>query len=269
LRLRLVCAIVCICSLGLFRFPAVAEDALQFDTTDPTKIYSFLGGGPKYSEYTNGEHMWEFRLIGNLALGPDDMLLIETGYGRHSGNSEPGPDSDWTDTRARWFHLFNMDYDLNSGYRGLGFQMDVQLAGQLKGTDGQNVINVGVMPVWALSEKWNLYLSMNMVNSWDKRFEHYNGIGAGFDAQLIYNPDWWEGAQLRILPAYSYFLDGELEDEGSGNIDINLGGQINPSTSWDITVQKNVDVDLNSFRRGRETGLENDWNVFFNVTRYF
>ena len=65
------------------------------------------------------------------------------------------------------------------------------------------------------------------------------------------------------------FVDGELEDEGSGNLDINIGGEINPSTSWDFTVQKNFDKDLTSFRRGEETGLENDWNVFFNVTRSF
>ena len=85
----------------------------------------------------------------------------------------------------------------------------------------------------------------------------------------IISPDWWPGSQLRILPAYSYFVDGELEDEGSGNLDINLGGELNPATSWDITVQKRFDKDLKSFRRGEETGLENDWNVFFNVTRYF
>ncbi|MEH6569178.1 MAG: hypothetical protein V7709_08890 [Halioglobus sp.] len=254
---------------SLFSPSGLTEDTQQFDASDPTKIYSFLGGGPKYVDYTNDEHMVEFRLIGNLALGPNDMLLIETGYGKHSGNSVPGPDSDWTNTRLRWFHLFDMQYDLTSGYRGMGLQLDVQLAGQLKGTDGQNVINAGVMPVWALSEKWNLYLSLNLVNSWDKRFEQHNGVGAGFDAQIIYNPDWWPGSQLRILPAYSYFVDGDLEDEGSGNLDINIGGEFNSSTMWDLTAQKNFDKDLTSYRRGRDTGLENDWNVFFNVTRYF
>lgn len=256
-------------SIAIFCLPALAEDTPQIDASDPTKIYSFLGGGPKYVDYTNGEHMWEFRLIGNLALGSNDMALLEAGYGQHSGDSEPGNNSGWTNTRIRWFHLFDMNYDLEQGYRGLGSQLDVQLAGELKGTDGQNLINVGVMPVWALAEKWNLYISVNLANSWDKEFENYNGTGFGFDAQLIYNPDWWPGAQVRILPAYTYFVAGELEHEGSGNIDINVGGEINPSTMWDITAQQNVDVDLMTFRRGSDTGLENDWNVFFNVTRYF
>ena len=146
--------------------------------------------------------------------------------------------------------------------------MDIQAAGSLKGTDGQNLVNVGVMPVWALSKTWNLYLSLNVINAWDKNFDNYNGIGVGFDAQIIYNPDWWPGSQIRILSAYNYFVDGELEGEGSGNIDINIGGEINSSTMWDITVQKNVDKDLNSFRRGHDSGLENDFNVFLNVTRY-
>jgi len=269
LKLLTVVYIAFACIIGSIQSSAWADDAVQFDATDPTKIYSFLGGGPKHADYTNGEYMWEFRLIGNLSLGSDDMLLIEAGYGRHFGETESGSQSDWTNARARWFHLFDMDYDLAKGFRGLGSQLDIQMAGRLNGTDGQNVINVGPMPVWALSESWNFYLTLNLVNSWDKQFAVHNGVGAGFDAQLIFNPDWWPGSQVRFMPAYSYFMGGELKDEGSGNLDLNVGGEFNSATMWDVTVQQNFDRDLSTYRRSRETDLKNDWNVFFNVTRYF
>jgi hypothetical protein len=38
---------------------------------------------------------------------------------------------------------------------------------------------------------------------------------------------------------------------------------------WDLTAEKNFDVDLRSFSRGPGEDLENDFNVFFNVTTYF
>ena len=108
------------------------------------------------------------------------------------------------------------------------------------------------------------------MTSWDKRFENYNGLGVGFDAQLIYsNDDWWPGAQVRFIPVYNRFISGELDGDGSGNIDINVGGEFSPTVMWDITFQQNLDKDLKTFRRGRDTDLENDWNIFFNVTSYF
>jgi len=62
---------------------------------------------------------------------------------------------------------------------------------------------------------------------------------------------------------------GELEDEGSGDLEINVGGEITPTVMWDVTAERNFDVDLNSFRRGSSDELENDWSIFFNVTSYF
>ena len=38
---------------------------------------------------------------------------------------------------------------------------------------------------------------------------------------------------------------------------------------WDVTGQKNYDLDLRSLNRGAHTGLKNDWNIFINVTTYF
>ena len=38
---------------------------------------------------------------------------------------------------------------------------------------------------------------------------------------------------------------------------------------WSVAFQQNFDVDLKTYRRGEDTGIKNDWNVFFNITRYF
>lgn len=52
------------------------------DASDPTKIYTFFGGGLKYVEYTNGESMIELRATGNLGLSDTDTILFELGYGQ-------------------------------------------------------------------------------------------------------------------------------------------------------------------------------------------
>jgi hypothetical protein len=257
-------------SLGCVPAPSTLADDERIDASDPTKIYTYAGGGLKYNKYTNGEYMWETRAIGNVGLSDRDMLLFEAGYGWHHGEQAPGENSGITNARLRWFRLYDMNYELETGYRGMGSQLDVQLAGRLKGTDGQNQIVFGAMPVYALSGGWNLYLMLNVASTWDKGWEYWNGIGPSVSAQFIYdNEDWWPGAQVRLIPTYTYFVAGELEDEGAGNIEVNVGGQITPTLMWDVTAQKNVDVDLRSFRREPSRDLENDWNIFFNVTSYF
>jgi len=40
-------------------------------------------------------------------------------------------------------------------------------------------------------------------------------------------------------------------------------------TELRATYQKNADEDLRSFRRGVDTGLTGDWNIFFSISRYF
>ena len=64
------------------------EEAI--DASDPTRIYTYLGGGLKYNDYTNGEYMLETRLLGNVGLSVRDSLLFETGYGWHDGDQAPG-----------------------------------------------------------------------------------------------------------------------------------------------------------------------------------
>ena len=214
--------------------------------------------------------MLEARATGNIGLSSHDSLLFELGYGWHEGDQASGRNSGFTNVRLRWFHLFDMKYDLEQGFRGWGTQLDVQLAGELKGTDGQNQIIVGLMPTFALGANWNLYLQLNLVNTWDKYFEYWNGAGPNVAPQLVFSPeDWWPGAQVQIIPQYTYFVTGELESEGSGILEVNVGGAFTPTVMWDITGQKNFDLDLSSLRRGPSDQLENDWNVFFNVTAYF
>ena len=250
--------------------PLAMADEERIDASDPTKIYTFVGGGPKYNDYTNGEYMWEARATGNIGLSDHDSLLFEVGYGWHQGDQAPGKDSGITNSRLRWFHLYEMNYELEKGYRGFGLQADVQLAGSLKGPDGQNQILFGAMPVFALGGNWNLYLMLMVANTWDKGWDNWNGIGPSVTAQFIYdNEDWWPGAQVRLIPTYTYFVSGYLEDEGSGTLEINVGGEITQTVMWDITAEKNFDVDLRGFSRGPDEELENDFNVFFNVTTYF
>ena len=244
------------------------EEAI--DASDPTRIYTYLGGGLKYNDYTNGEYMLETRLLGNVGLSVRDSLLFETGYGWHDGDQAPGSNSGFTNVRVRWFHLFDMDYDLERGYRGWGTQLDVQLAGALKGTDGQNQILIGGMPTFALGGHWDLYLQLNLANTWDKYFKNWNGVGPSIAPQLVFSPSsWWPGAQVQLIPQYTYFVTGEFDSHGAGVLEVNVGGEITPTVMWDITSQKNFDLDLRSLRREPSDELENDWNTFFNVTFYF
>ena len=247
--------------------PLYAEE--KIDASDPTKVYTYAGGGFKYTDYTNGESMWEIRATGNLGLSASDTVMFELGYGWHDGDLVEGSNDGITNGRLRWFHLFPMDYSVTSGYRGWATQIDVQMAGKLKGTDGQNTISLGALPAFGISEKWSFFLASNLVNTWDKYFDKYNGFGISLAPLLVYSAEWWPGSYVQIWPAYTYFVSGELQNEGSGNLDIITGGSITPTVMWALTLQKNFDVDLNSFRRGEDTGVKNDWNVFFNITTYF
>jgi len=254
--------------LVFFSNAALAEEAI--DASDPTKVYTYAGGGIKYTDYTNDESMTELRVTGNLGLTKSDMVLFELGYGWHSGDLVPGDNSDITNARARWFHLMKMDYGVEKGYRGWATQVDLQLAGKLKGTDGQNVVSLGGAAAFGLGPAWSGFLMLNLVNSWDKGWDNHNGTGFSLSPLLVYSPgNWWKGAFVQIWPNWTYFFDGQLDGEGSFNIDLITGGNITPKLLWSATFQSNHNLDLSTFRRGRDTGLKNDWNVFFNVTRYF
>jgi hypothetical protein len=261
---------IAVAQIALIGWANVSAQEQVIDASDPTKIYTYAGGGLKYADYTNGESMVEVRATGNIGLSDTDMILFELGYGWHDGNLVPGSNQGLTNTRLRWFRIFNMDYEKARGYRGMGMQVDLQLEGDLKGTNGQNVLSAGIMPTYALGGAWNMYLMLNGVAAWDDKFRNFSGAGVSAAARLVYSPDdWWPGSQIQIIPEYKYFLTGALDGEGDGTLEINVGGEITPTTMWDITGQKNYDLDLRSLQRGVSTGLKNDWNIFINVTTYF
>ena len=244
--------------------------AEAIDASDPTRIYSYAGAGLKYSDYSNNEDMWEMRITGNIGLTAQDMVLFEAGYGFHSGSLIEGSNSGFTNGRARWFHIFTMDYSVTSGYRGWATQVDMQVAGSLKGTDGQNTLAAGVMPAFGLGDSWSFFLALNITNTWDKQFKNWNGLGINASPLLVYAPDYlWKGAWLQIWPGYTRFISGDLSGEGAGNLDITIGGEITPKSFWAITYQKNFDKDLRSYRRSSASGLINDQNIFASATMYF
>ena len=82
--------------------PAEAQEE-AIDASDPTKIYTYAGGGVKYTDYTNGDSMWELRATGNIGVPANDMLLFELGYGWHSGDAANGTrdENDITNGRLR------------------------------------------------------------------------------------------------------------------------------------------------------------------------
>ena len=261
---------VVICALLTNSVTSSAAEDIVIDASDPTKIYTYFGGGLKYNDYTNGESMTEVRMTGNLGLSEHDAILFEAGYGWHSGNLVPGSNDGMTNARFRWFHLSDMDYDLVRGYRGMGTQVDLQLAGQIKGTDGQNVLAAGIMPAFALSEEWNLYLMMSGIGAWDKGFSNFNGFGVSVAPKIVFSTErWWPGAQIQFTPDIKHFISGNLEGEADITIELNIGGEITNTIMWDIFAEKNTKIDLTSLQRGVNTGLKNDWNLFFNVTTYF
>jgi len=248
-------------------FAKEAEQPKKIDASDPTRIYTYIGVGPKYTRYANGEHMIEGRVSGNIGM-QQDMVFFNIGYGRNKGTSVPGPSSGATNGRIRWFHLFEMDYNITHGYRGWASQVDLQIAGSLKGTLPQNVLSLGGVIGYGLNERWSLFLMGNVVNGIQKHFKHYNGMGLGFNPLLVCKlDDWWEGGYIQFWPGYVRFLSGRLKGTGSSNLDFTLGGKITPTVTW--TWQNQINGDKSLRRRKASDGLANDWNTFFYVTTYF
>ena len=244
-----------------------AEDAI--DASDPTKVYTFAGLGMKYTDYTNDESMIELRTVGNIGITSNDMLLFEVGYGAHNGDKIQGSDKALTNGRLRWFHLFEMDYSIDSGYRGWATQIDLQLAGSLKGTNSANVLSFGLLPAFGINKEWSFFLPLNIVNSWDKDFENSNGVGLNASPLFVYTPTWWNESYVQIWPEYTYFVSGKFEDQGSAALELTTGGAISDMTWWALTYKKNYDVHLNSLARSSNSGLNNYQNIFLNFTKYF
>lgn len=244
--------------------------AETIDASDPTKIYTYAGGGVKYTDYTNGASMTELRATGNIGLSKSDMMLFELGYGTHSGPPAAGTNTALTNSRIRWFHLFKMDYGVAKGYRGWASQVDLQIAGELKGTNGQNVLALGGLAAFGINDKWSFFTGANLVNAWNKSFDTWQGSGVAATALWVYSPEkWWKGAYLQIWPSYTRFVSGPNDGQASSNIDLTTGGSITETLVWSATFQQNLDANFGLLPTGSGTGLNNNWNIFFNVSKYF
>jgi hypothetical protein len=158
----------------LFSTGVVAEEGAKIDASDPTKIYSYAGVGLKITEFSNGDSLNEVRAIGNLGFGDSDMVMFELGYGKYSGSILPGESKeDVTNGRARYFHLFNMDYSITSGYRGWATQIDLQFEGDVKGTTSGNTVALGVLPAFGGGADWSFFLPVNYVTTWANNFDSH------------------------------------------------------------------------------------------------
>ena len=252
---------------------AQAQESGQVDASDPTKVYSFAGGGYKFTEYSNGDSLGEIRALGNIGISDQDMLLFEIGYGSYSGTVKDNEKKDGTTNgRLRYFHLFNMDYSVSKGYRGLAAQVDLQFEGRVKGTTGGNTIALGVLPAFGGGDNWSFFLPVNYVSTWGDKFEEHQGHGISVAPLAVYAPAEgpWPGFYLQIWPSYTRYVAGDLEGSGGAAVDITTGWSITPTIIAGATFQQNFDKDLKLYTPtpGASSGA-NDWNLFANVTFYF
>ena len=111
---------------------------------------------------------------------------------------------------------------------------------------------------------------LNGVGAWDKSFSNFNGFGIGIAPKFVFSTDrLWPGAQIQFTPNVKRFVSGNLQGEADITFEVNVGGEITRTVMWDFVLEKNTNIDLTSLKRGVDTGLKNDWNLFFNVTTYF
>ena len=256
-------------SLMLLCAPLAAE---EIDASDPTKIYSYAGPGYKFTEFSNGDQLNELRAQGNLGLSSNDMVMFELGYGSYSGTILPGETKDgMTNARARWFHLFDMDYSVLSGYRGWATQIDVQIEGEVKGTSGSNTLAIGALPAFGINESWSFYLPVNYVSTWGEDFKNHQGHGVSVAPMAAYSPAEgpWPGFFMQIWPSYTRYFSGDLKNEGAANVDLTLGGTPVEAVVVTATLQKNFDKNFQGFRRGSSPSGANDWNIFISASFYF
>lgn len=248
---------------------ALADD---IDASDPTKIQTYAGPGIKFTSFADDAELLEFRATGNIGLGAKDMIMFELGYGDFDGPAISGQTTNGlTNARARWFHLFNMDGSVVSGYRGWATQIDLQLEGDVTRTRGSNTVAIGALPAFGINEDWAFYLPVNYVSTWNSDFNDHTGHGISIAPMAAYAPadGPWPGFFIQIWPSYTRYFAGDLEDSGGANVDITLGWA--PADRWVVTgvFQKNFDKDFQGFRRPGVVSGANDWNLFISGAYYF
>ena len=263
--------LIALASLLFCATHALAEEAV--DASDPTKIYSYVGPGYKYTKYGNGDYLQELRIVGNIGLSDSDMVLFELGYGDYNGSLLPGEkDSGVTNGRGRWFHLFDMDYSILSGYRGWATQLDLQFEGSVKWTKDSNTLALGALPAFGINEQWSFFLPINFVSTWGEDFDKHQGNGISIAPLFSYSPanPPWAGFFMQIWPSYTAYLSGDLDGEGGANLDVTVGGSPSDKTVLSVTAQQNFDKDVKLFSPspGASSG-PNDWNIFASLNFYF
>ncbi len=238
----------------------------QIDASDPTRIVTFIGLGPKYTQYVDNSNVKELQFSLTVGLGLKDMIMVEGGYGNQSATKKYG----MTTTDIRHFHLFKMD-QVDKGYRGWGSAFQLNLAGTLPGTDGQNLLGLGATPAFALGGGIDLYPVAMVMNSWDKGFGTYNGGGLNFSPMLSIKMDYWDGAFVNIWPQYTRFFWGNLGDldAGGGQLRLVTGGKFTPTLLWRALAFYPFDKNLRGYDykggfdpRGRQAYL-------FRIEQYF
>jgi len=259
--------------VGVLLLISNASLAEEIDASDPTKVYSFAGPGFKHTEFSNGDTLNEFRIMGNLGVSDNDMIMFEIGYGKYSGTVAANEEETGiTNSRARYFHLFDMDYSVLKGYRGWATQIDLQLEGQVKGTTGSNTVAIGALPAFGINADWAFYLPINYVSSWNDDFNKHTGHGISIAPMAAYAPEVgpWPGFFMQIWPSVTRYVSGDLDGEGGANIDVTLGWSPQEKAVATLVLQQNFDKSLNLYNPnpGSSSGA-NDWNIFANYTVYF
>ncbi len=263
--------IVLILFLGSLIFTSEAlslENSI--DSSEPTRVYTGVGISAVSSEYDNGESLRELRGSINWAMTPDDMLQIESGYGQHDSNVTGGDDSGLTRTSLRYRQRLPFDESVQTGFLGMAFQAELQLSGEIRGTDGQTLFSGGTTPAIRISKSFDIYPIVNLVNSFDKNFKHYNGSGFDFAPRLTYTPSYlWPGAVVQIQPGYSKYLVGQLAFGNSSRVRIASSGTLFSVLQWTLSAERYNGLDLTTWRGKNSTGLKHDWSATFQLLATF
>lgn len=260
----------------LFSLSAIAADTAapnkKIDASDPTRIVTFTGLGPRYTEYIDKTTITEAHLSLTMGLGLKDMMTLETGYGRYSGKYADHPSkTGMTATEFRYFHLFDMDYKVAKGYRGWGSSLQVNIAGTLPGTDGQNIVGLGASPAFAFGGGMVLYPIMMVMNSWDKHFGYYNGGGLNLSPMLAIKFNAWDGSFVNIWPQYTRYFWGDLGkmDAGGGQLRMVLGGKFSPTWVWRTIGFLPFDKNLMGYSHNGGFDPRGNYSALFRVEKYF
>ena len=262
-------AMLCLCGSLTVSTPAVARDG-AIDTSDPTQIYTGVGISAGSSDYENGESRRELRGSFSWAITADDMLQIESGYGRHESDTAGGDETGLTRTRLHYRQRLPFDDSLQQGFRGMAFKVELQLSGELKGTDGQTIISGGGTPAIRVSKSLDIYPAVDLISSFDKNFKNFNGIGFEVAPLISYSPDYlWPGAVLQIEPSYTQYVIGQFAFGNSRNLRVAGGGTMFNTLTWSLSAEKHAGRDLLTYRGDNSADLKHDWSAAFRLLATF